>query len=264
MPQFESLYYETHGDKSRPGILFLHGFLGRGDSWNEIVSKLQNDFFCVTVDLPGHGKSLPEDSSHYTMPNCSKLIVRLLENLGIRKFSLVGYSMGGRLGLYITLNFPERTNKLVMESSSPGLNTKKERSDRQKSDEKLVRELERVPLEEFLHKWYSQPLFGSLKKDEKRFQALIEKRKINNPKGLALSLRFMGSGAQDSLWPKLKDLQVPSLLIVGEYDRKFQGIAKDMSAKSGKFSNASVTVAGHNVHFEQPEKYAQVLKSFLK
>jgi 2-succinyl-6-hydroxy-2,4-cyclohexadiene-1-carboxylate synthase len=59
-------------------------------------------------------------------------------------------------------------------------------------------------------------------------------------------------------------LQTPALLIVGEYDHKFQEIAKRMSAISKKIAVNCVNGAGHNVHFEQPEKYAQVLKSFLK
>jgi len=264
MPQFASLHYETDGDNSRPAVIFLHGFLGNCNSWNEIIPSLQKKYYCITVDLPGHGRSLPVDDSLYTIPNCSKLIMRLLDNLGVLKISIVGYSMGARLGLLVALNYPERINKLVMESSSPGLKTKQERINRQKSDEKLAQELEKASLEQFLQNWYNQPLFDSLKRDQERFRALMEKRKINDPVGLARSLRFMGSGVQDSLWGKLKDLQVPTLLIVGEYDRKFREIAQDMSIEADKIAIKTVTGAGHNVHYEKPSEYAEVLKGFLK
>ncbi len=264
MPQFASLHYETDGDNSHQPIVFLHGFLGNCNSWNDIISSLQKKYYCITIDLPGHGRSLLEDDSHYTIPNCSKLIMRLLDNLGVLKISLVGYSMGARLGLFVALNYPERINKLVMESSSPGLKTKQERIERQKSDKMLAQELENAPFDQFLRKWYNQPLFDSLKRDQKRFRALMEKRKINDPVGLARSLRFMGSGVQDSLWGKLKDLQVPTLLIVGEYDSKFQEIAQEMSTKADKIRVKTVRGAGHNVHFEKPSEYAEVLKGFLK
>ncbi len=264
MPQFESFYFETYGDQSRPAIVFLHGFLGNGNSWDKIIPLVSENYYCITIDLPGHGQTLPEDDLHYTMPHCSKLIVRLLDNLGILKFSLVGYSMGGRQSLFMAMNYPERIEKLVMESSSPGLKTNKERIERQKSDEKLAQELENAPLEQFLHKWYSQPLFDSLRQNQKTFQKLIDKRKKNNPMSLAKSLRFMGTGVSDPLWSKMADLQVPTLLIVGEYDHKFQEIAKDMSTKSNKIAMSSVADAGHNVHLEQSPKYAQILKSFLK
>jgi 2-succinyl-6-hydroxy-2,4-cyclohexadiene-1-carboxylate synthase len=264
MPRFESFYFQTHGNKSNPAIVFLHGFLGNRDSWNEIIPLLSKNYYCITIDLPGHGQTLPEENSQYTMSYCSKLMVRLLDNLKIQKFSLVGYSMGGRLGLFVALNYPNRINRLVLESSSAGLKTKKERIERQKSDENLAQELENAPLEQFLHKWYSQPLFDSLKQNQKRFQQLMDKRKKNNPMGLAKSLRFMGTGVTGSLWGKMADLKIPTLLIVGEYDHKFQEIAKNMSAKSKKITVVSVAGAGHNVHLEQPGKYAQILKSFFK
>jgi len=263
MPFFESYYYETHGDKKTPPVVFLHGFMGNCESWYEIVDGLKRSIYCVTIDLPGHGKNLPKDRSAYEIPNCAEIIVRLVENVGFKEFSLVGYSLGGRQSLFLALNFPKRVKKLVLESSSPGLEAEKERAERKKSDEKLAQELETDSLENFIHKWYNQPLFESLKKDQTQFETLISKRKQNDPKGLAASLRSMGTGTQESLWGKLKNLKPPTLLIVGEYDRKFQEIAHKMSAETEKISITCVTGAGHNVHYEKPEKYVELLKNFL-
>lgn len=131
------------------------------------------------------------------------------------------------------------------------------------SDEKLAQELENGPLEKFIQKWYSQPLFESLKKDQTRFETLLRNRKQNDPFGLAESLRSMGTGTQESLWDKLKNLEPPTLLIVGEYDTKFQDIAQKMSAASDKVSVKRVAGAGHNVHFEKPKEYATLLENFL-
>ncbi len=263
MPYFESFYYETYGDKKSPPIIFLHGFMGNCESWNEIVSALKKDYFCITIDLPGHGKSLHLDKSAYKISNSAEIIIRLVENVGFREFSLVGYSLGGRQSLFLALNFPKKVKKLVLESSSPGLKTEKERAERKKSDEKLAQELETDSLEKFIQKWYSQQLFESLKKDRAQFEMLISKRKLNDPKGLAASLRSMGTGTQESLWGKLENLKPPTLLIVGEYDSKFQEIAQKMSAETGKISVKSVASAGHNVHYEKPEEYVKLLKNFL-
>lgn len=263
MPFFESFYYETQGEKNSPPVLFLHGFLGNSESWNEIVDFLKNDFLCITVDLPGHGRTLPQDKSAYKIPNCASVITRLIEKIGFKEFSLVGYSLGGRQGLLLGLTYPSRIKKLVLESASPGLKTEKERTARKLSDENLAKELENETLEKFIQKWYSQPLFESLKKDQSRFETLFEKRKQNDPRGLAQSLRSMGTGVQESLWKKLENLVPPTLLIVGEYDRKFQEIAQKMSAASDKISVKSVSGAGHNVHYEKPNEYAALLKNFL-
>lgn len=263
MPYFESYYYETHGEKKSPPVVFLHGFMGNCESWNEIIRDLKKDFFCVAIDLPGHGKSLHLDKSAFEIPNFAEIIIRLVENVGFKEFSLVGYSLGGRQSLFLALNFPKKVKKLVLESSSPGLKTEIERSERKISDEKLAQELETDSLEQFIQKWYSQPLFESLKKDQTQFETLISKRKLNDPKGLAASLRSMGTGTQESLWGKLENLKPPTLLIVGEYDTKFQEIAHKMSTATEKIAVKSVVGAGHNVHYEKPEMYVELLKNFL-
>ncbi len=264
MPEYKSFFYETYGDKNNPAVLLLHGFMGNGNSWNEIIDILQRDHYCITIDLPGHGQSLDVEESHYKMPECAKLIFKIIGKLNIDKFSLVGYSMGGRLGLFIALNYPEYINKAVLESASPGLRTEQERVERQKSDGLLALELERAPLADFVEKWYEQPLFKPLKKDKKRFQELLQNRLVNTPRGLAGSLRFMGLGAQPSLWENLKELKCPTLLIVGDLDAKFHEIAKQMSQQSKKIKVKSIDGAGHNVHFEQPDQYVKALKSFLE
>ena len=264
MPLFKSLHYETHGDKNNPAVLLLHGFMGNGRSWNEIIETLQKNYHCITVDLPGHGQSLAVEEAHYKMPECANQIIEIINILKTDKVSLVGYSMGARLGLFVALNYPDYVKKAVLESGSPGLKTEPERHERQKSDGLLALELEKAPLAEFVEKWYSQPLFKPLKKNKKRFQELLQNRLVNAPRGLAGSLRFMGLGAQPPLWEKLKELKCPTLLIVGGLDTKFQEIAKQMSAESRKFKIKSIDSAGHNVHFEKPAEYAQALKSFLK
>ena len=264
MPEYKSIHYETHGDKKNPAVLFLHGFMGNGRSWNEIIETMQKNYYCITIDLPGHGQSLDADESHFKMPECAKQIIQIIKTFKTDKVSLVGYSMGARLGLFLALNHPERFNKTVLESGSPGLKTEEERSARQKSDGLLALELEKAPLAEFVDKWYEQPLFKPLKKNKKRFQELLQKRLVNAPRGLAGSLRFMGLGAQPSLWKNLKELKCPMLLLVGELDAKFQEIAKQMSNESNKIKIKSIKDAGHNVHFEKPAEYAQALKNFLK
>ena len=168
MTEYKSIHYETHGEKKNPAVLFLHGFMGNGGSWNEIIESLQKNYHCITIDLPGHGQSLNVEESHFKMPECAKLIIKIIDKLKIDKFNLIGYSMGARLGLFLALNYPDYINKAVLESGSPGLKTESERHERQKSDGLLALELERAPLEEFVNKWYEQPLFKPLKKKQKK------------------------------------------------------------------------------------------------
>ena len=45
------------GDKSNPPVVCLHGFLGSGEDWISVMDSLAEEFYCVAVDLPGHGDS---------------------------------------------------------------------------------------------------------------------------------------------------------------------------------------------------------------
>lgn len=264
MPQFESFYFETHGDTINPAVVFLHGFLGNGHSWSQIISSLTEDFFSITIDLPGHGQTLPKSDGEYGFAKCAKSIVGIADELRLKQFNLVGYSMGGRLALYLALKYPNKINKLVLESSSPGLKTESEREERQQADEKLAEELKRTPLGVFIEKWYNQPLFESIRKNHKEFEALKKERLSNDSAGLAKSLKYMGTGAQGPLWEKVPELSFSTHLIVGELDRKFQEIAGQMSAMSQKIKIECVKGAGHNVHFEKPIEYAALLNQILK
>ena len=53
-----NLAYRTWGIRGRPTLVLLHGFLGDSEDWLPLVSLLEEDFYLVAVDLPGHAKSL--------------------------------------------------------------------------------------------------------------------------------------------------------------------------------------------------------------
>lgn len=254
-------YYLT-GNEEQPKIVFLHGFTGNCQDFNSIISKLSQNYCCLAVDLPGHGKTrVTGDETCYDMSNTARSLIALLDELKIDKCYLLGYSMGGRLALYMTLYFPERFEKVVLESASPGLQAEKERSRRLQSDFELAQKLENSNIKEFLLNWYDRPLFQSLKNSPK-FDILLESRLENNPIELAKSLRHMGTGNQPSLWEKLAENQIPILFLAGEYDGKFKKINTEMANFCPPASLRIVPNAGHNIHFENAENFAEIVREF--
>ncbi len=257
-------HFTQVGDKSGPAVVFLHGFLGRAQDWGDVISSFSNEFWCLAVDLPGHGKTVVNGSEEtYQMENCATGLVNFLDSLDIGKCDIVAYSMGARLALYMAANFPQRFERVVLESASPGLRTEQERQDRRARDNRLGQRLETDPLEQFLKEWYDQPLFASLRKDKGRFSRLLAGRMDNNKAGLATSLRMMGTGIQPSLWDDLHKIKAHLCLIVGEKDDKFRRIAAEMAPKCPKASVCIVEGAGHSVHWEKTEEYVRIVKSFL-
>ncbi|HET7480154.1 MAG TPA: 2-succinyl-6-hydroxy-2,4-cyclohexadiene-1-carboxylate synthase [Rubrobacteraceae bacterium] len=263
LPAGSRLRYESRGDPGRPPVLFLHGFMGASEDWRAVMTALEDRFFSVSVDLPGHGGSVGLLPGSYAFESAARMVLDVLDELEIDRAAFVGYSMGGRLALYLALRYPERYGGLLLESASPGLESEEARTERRIADERRAARLETGDFDEFLRDWYLQPLFASLARDKELLRRTIEARRSNDPRELAKSLRGMGTGSQPSLWKELAGLDVPMLAVAGELDGKFAGISHRMRESNPQVRTAIVPCAGHNVRLEACEAYTTLLKGFL-
>ncbi len=248
---------------SGPPLVLLHGFTGASANWDDHVRALQTDFHITTLDLPGHGATdSPANPLRYGIARVASDLRELIKRRA--PVNLLGYSMGGRLALYFALEYPSMVNKLILESASPGLKTSDERGDRVLADNTLARRIIDMGIQDFVDYWENIPLFESQKSIPQKAQ--LERRSqrlLNNPIGLANSLRGMGTGAQPSQWGRLADLAMPTLLITGERDPKFVAIAEEMQALSGKIEIVTVKNAGHTVHLERPSRFQKLVRDFI-
>ncbi|NET42229.1 2-succinyl-6-hydroxy-2,4-cyclohexadiene-1-carboxylate synthase [Okeania sp. SIO2B3] len=261
--RYYQLNYYLTGKTNKPVILLLHGFMGSSNDFVDFIPQLCKYFCCLTVDLPGHGKTIVTGSDgYYDMENTAIGLIHLLDELKIDNCYLFGYSMGGRLALYMAINFPTRFNRVILESASPGLKTEVERSLRCQSDLRLADKLENSNFQEFLSNWYSQALFKSLRQNNS-FEKVIERRLENKPLELAKSLLNLGTGNQPSLWDKLSNHQIPTLLMVGEFDDKFQAINLKIVELCQVVHLKIIPESGHNIHWENPQKWIESLINFL-
>lgn len=256
----EGLAYLTAGNPRHPAVLFLHGFMGSSADWRGVMEALEDRFYCVALDLPGHGSSVGLSSEAYTIEGTSRRVLDSLGESGVERPVLVGYSMGGRLALYLALRHPARCAGLFLESASPGLESAEERRSRREADESRAKRLESEDFGRFLEDWYRQPLFASLARDEALLRRTIEARRRNDPAELAQSLRGMGTGSQPSLWDELPRLRVPALAVAGALDEKYMEISRRMARLALSMESAVVPGAGHNVHVEAPEAFLNLLK----
>ena len=260
-------HYDLNYHPDKALIVFLHGFMGNSHEFDPAIKLLANYFSYLKLDLPGHGKTeVLGGDDYYSMANTALGIIQLLDKLHINQCFLVGYSMGGRLALYLTLHFPHRFTKVVLESASPGLQTQKQRLERIKRDEQIARKIarstDRIDFTTFLSHWYAQPIFGDIK-NHPQFQGMISDRLQNNPAQLAKSLGIMGTGCQPSLWSKITDNRTPLLLLVGERDGKFVDINQQMSQICQSCQLMVIANVGHNVHFENTLAFVEAVKYFF-
>ncbi len=245
------LHVEVEG--AGPRLVLVHGFTQTGRSWGPAGADLAADHEVVRVDAPGHGGSaaLATDMVEGA---------RLLGEAG-GNATYIGYSMGARLCLHLALARPDRVGALVLISGTAGIEDPDARRARQLDDEWLASKVERVGVAEFVRNWLTQPLFAGLSEDNAGVQARME----NTEAGLATSLRRAGTGAQEPLWARLAELDMPVLAVTGAHDEVFTRRAGAMVDLIG--TNASVAVvpgAGHAVHLEAPGPFLATVRPFLE
>lgn len=262
VPGYRLAFIEA-GVPARPPLLFLHGFMGDGLDWQPVMQALAEAYHCIALDLPGHGATEIDNARLCSMPACADAIRAFLEKRRLQRVVVAGYSMGGRLALYLVVHFPDHFTAAILESASPGLKTAEDRRARRRWDAGLAEELETGDFAAFLQRWYDQPLFAGIR-SHPNFAAMLQRRLRNAPAGLANSLRYMGTGRQPGLWHRLPQVPVPVLLISGGRDRRFVDINREMAALLPLATHEVIRDAGHNVHFEQPALFSQVVRSFLQ
>jgi len=251
---------------SGPPLLLLHGFTGSAATWQPLLPELARVRRTLAVDLIGHGLSdSPVDPDRYRMERCVEDLCRLLDALRVERTDVLGYSMGGRVALQLAAFAPERIDALVLESASPGLATQTEREARIASDEALAESIGRDGLEAFVDRWQDQPLFASQASLPAEVRAAQRAQRLqSSPVGLANSLRGMGTGRQSSLWDRLPELRMRTLLVAGELDGKYREIARAMAAAMPAATASIIPGAGHTVHLEQPAAFLRVVLEFLE
>lgn len=232
----------------RPTAVFLHGFMGSVDDWAYFLERVPNS---TALSLPGHAGTAPPMSFSHAVEELYEHM-RLFEAV-----HLVGYSMGGRLALAAALQLEDRrpgvVRTLTIISSTPGLRTAVEREARAREDDRRADALALQGLEQFVHRWYSLPLFASLQRRPALLRALIVRRAQGGAAAMAAALRALTVGRQPPLWDALSHLKCPVLWLAGEWDAAYRETARRAASLSPRGYARIVPVAGHMPHLERPE-----------
>ena len=247
-------------------LLLLHGFSGNSTTWNEVTESLGKNYMCILPDLIGHGRSdSPETANRYDVKHIVDDLAYILDVLQITKVHVLGYSMGGRIDLAFAILHEKYVNTLLLESSSPGLQSEEERRKRIVQDGKLAEKILKDGVPAFVAYWENIPLFESQKSlPIARKQQIHNQRLDNVAIGLANSLYGVGTGIQPSWWRHLEKLSMPVLLMTGEYDQKFCQTAQKMKKKINKCEWHVIPKVGHAIHVEDSEMFGRIVSEFLE
>lgn len=234
-------------------LVLLHGFAGTHRAWDRVIAHLDPQRYRpLALDLPGHG----EAASHAGPITFAACIEAVLD-AAPERFALCGYSMGGRIALQVAIAAPSRVTRLVLVSSTAGIEGPAERRARRIADAALADRLEEVAFEDFIERWRGQPLFAGEPADVAALAR--EDHGRNRPEALASALRGIGTGRMEPLWQRLGELAMPTDLVVGERDAKFTAINERMHELLPDSRIELVPESGHAVHLERPKQLAGIL-----
>ncbi len=240
-----------------PPLALLHGLTGAGSAFDHLRESLGARFRVTAPDLPGHGESSQATGWDDTLEDLRAALPR-------EPFFLAGYSMGARLALAFALRHPPSVRALVLESGSPGIDKPAERERRRAEDEQLAGLALREGVPAFVARWEDHPTLAGLRDLPAPIAAALRERRLrSSAAGLASALRHLGSGAQPSLWDELQRLRIPTLLLAGERDAKFSGIARRMAERIPRARLLLLPGSGHSPHLEVPAHYTDAVAGFF-
>lgn len=108
------LHLTDTGPRDAPALVLIHGFGSSLQTWDAWVPGLEATHRVVRFDLPGSGLSPPDPSDDYSDARSLALVLAVLNRLGLKRASIAGHSIGGRIAWKFAAAHPERVDRLVL------------------------------------------------------------------------------------------------------------------------------------------------------
>ncbi|WP_029583972.1 alpha/beta fold hydrolase [Bradyrhizobium sp. URHD0069] len=240
-----NLYYEVHG--SGPPLLLTHGYSSTSAMWQGQIEALSKHHRLVLWDMRGHGESdYPDDPTAYSEALTIADMAALLDEVGAKRATVGGLSLGGYMSLAFYRAHPERVRALLIIDTGPGFKKDDARDAWNKRALETGDRFEREGL--------------AVLKSGSRERSTVTHR---NAQGLAHAARGMLTQRDARVIELLPDIKVPSLVVVGADDAPFLAASDYMAAKIPGAKKVMIPAAGHAVNIDQPQAFIDAVLPFL-
>lgn len=258
-----SLYYEDTG-RGRP-LVWSHGFACGLRMWDPQVAAFAAHYRVIAYDVRGHGASdVPEAADAYSQPISVEDLRGLLGHCGIARAAVGGLSMGGNIALNLALAHPEIVEGLIVCDTGAGSVGTAEWVSQCEAWAQL---LERDGIEAFADVMVAHPLLVRYVAEgltaARHMRSLVT---THRARGLAHTLRGVLARRPTiySLEAKLRQLAVPTLLIVGEFDEPCLKVHRFMADTIPGSEHVMIKGVGHMTNLEDPPTFNAVVERFLE
>ncbi len=249
-----NVYFTSTGKGS--AIVLLHGFLENSSMWNAVVNILSEKNRVICIDLLGHGKTENRGYIH-TMEDQAEMVKDVLNHLRLKKYVLIGHSMGGYIALEFVKLFPSNIKGLCLMNSTALSDSEEKKTNRNRAI-KVVKQN---------YKTFVRIAIPMLFSEENRTTFTSEIKQITNealqisPQGIIASLEGMKIRKNNT--SMYKNANFPIQLIIGKQDP-----ALEYASLINQTKNTKVQVVefpnGHMSHIENKDNLISALNTFVK
>ena len=255
-----SMNYEITG--SGKWLTLVHGAGDNLGAWWNQVPVFSRSYQVLTYDVRGYGQT-ETPSGDYSTDILIEDLYQLLKALGIDETYLMGYSMGGRVAVGLTMQHPEMVKALIIANSgfAPMERSEEEMQAMAKLREQRMKIVEEQGLEPVMNE--SMAMVFSTGWPEKNPEVFEQYRKIrltNDPKAYLVAMKAMVWGAQP---PDVSKLSCPALVIGGESDGLMGAESARATQELIPGSQLKVMATGHAAAIEKPEEFNSTVLGFL-
>jgi len=236
-------------------LVLVHGFLGSSDMWSPQVNFFKDDFRVIVPALPGFGKSNKIKSCN-SIEGMAEAILRLLEKKRIKKFNLLGHSMGGMIVQEIAKLAGDKILKLICYGTGPRGNIPGRFETIDQSREKLKINGLKNTAYRIAKTWF-------IEQEKAKYFYLCEEA------GKQTSLEAADNGLiAMKNWDGVKNLQYiknETLIVWGDQDKAYN--FNQVETLSDNIINSNLRIvkgSSHNVHLEKPDEFNKIVKKFLE
>jgi pimeloyl-ACP methyl ester carboxylesterase len=258
MPQQATNLHTTVEGSDLPGIptILIHGVGSESDRWEPVAKELRACGPVVRYDLRGHGRSM-RPPGPYELADFVSDHVRLMEELGIERANVVGFSLGGLIAQAIALAHPQMVEKLVIISAIAGRTAEQKKAVLERLKTVEVKGPKEIAVDG-ASRWYTEEF---RKKNPDVVKQHVERFASNDPAAYAAAFRVL---ATNDLVDQLSAIKASTLIITGSED---VGSPPEMAAAMHEriASSRLVVIDGvkHALLEEVPEKLTTEIKRFL-
>jgi pimeloyl-ACP methyl ester carboxylesterase len=262
LPDGVTLAYIDTGNPTGPPVVLIHGYTDNARDWVPLLPYLSKRFRLILVDIRGHGKSSKPECC-YTRLDFAYDIKLLLDALSIRRADVIGHSLGSIIAQTFAEYWPERTDHLVLVSSTGGRppgSTAPPQFDFAAEIRKLKDPID--PNSPFMIAWWDSPTPVNpdfIRRQRQDSAAIPLKIWL-----AVLDEALPGATTYTDLQSTLPRLKAPTLLIWGSKDPIMEEPMR--KTLSDALPGAQVKIfegLGHNPFWEDPAAVARVINAFL-